>query len=61
MLKLMQILILIALFFLAGGIIEGSIRMPGLHTSLVTARIGRVSVGLVTFRPGRIYYRFVIT
>jgi hypothetical protein len=43
-----------------GGQIEGTIKIPGILSSVTFARFGRVSIGAWSYRPGRLYYKVAI-
>jgi len=40
---------------------EGTVKLPGLLAGCTFAQVGRVRLGFVTFRPGRVYLRLEAT
>jgi hypothetical protein len=40
--------------------LEGTARVGGLLSSCTFARLGRVCVGIWSYRPGRVYYRLEV-
>ena len=51
------LLIALATVLLFGGIAEGTARTSNVVTALFFAKLGKVRVGLRSYRPGRVYYQ----
>ena len=50
--------IFVLILMLTRGRLEGTARMPGFFLGLGCTKVGRVRVGVVAYRPNRVYFRF---
>jgi len=50
------LLIALATVLLFGGVAEGTARTSNVVTALFTAKLGKVYVGMRSYRQGRVYY-----
>lgn len=53
---MIALLIALASVLLFGGLAEGSAKTSNVITALFFARLGKVRVGLRSYRQGRVYY-----